>query len=457
MTISSISTLAAMQPAMPPIKKLDFKPTAGQTATLKNGMRVFFIEDSTNKIMHITALVNTGKVYDAKDKKGLGELTLDALSESGSKKYRSEYIDKTLDFLGASVQSVISTEEAQVSMNCLKKDFDKVLGIYADLMINPAFEEQKVNLIKSQEEEMIKRRNDSPIQAAMREGLRRFYGPEHPYGWRTEISDLQKLTVEDMKAYHDNYFKPNNVILAVSGDYGSRKELINKLDKAFGKWKKGEVSFPDIPEVKNGGRRHIYHIQKEIAQTFIVLLMKGPERLDDAEFPLLVTDNLLGGSLSSRMSAEIRSRKGLAYTVYCYFSKRNKGGFIMSYMGTKPQTYSQALEEMLRQFDIIKSEKASEEEVERSKSAITNSFVFRFETPFELISEKAGYAFYNYPEDYLQTYVDKINAVSPDDVKATADKWFDTDSAQIFVIGDSKKFDKPLSVFGEVTELTDED
>ena len=451
-----ISSSWALPPVLPKIGGIDFKPPKGSRYVLDNGMVVYLMKDATLPVVHVTAITRTGRIYDPKEKIGLGEFAVSLLKDGGTLKYKSDDIDKTLEFLGASVESSIASEEARLDMFALKKDLSAVLDIYASVLMEPAFEDDKTALKKAETLELIRRRNDNPEREAQREAVRSFYGAGHPYGWRSELSTIEPITKDDLKAYHANYYKPNNIIIAAAGDFGSDEAMLSKLKEKFGGWAKREVKFPVIPPVAINETRQVHFIEKDISQTYIVMLQKGVKRHDPVEFPLSITNEILGGGLSSRLAAEIRSRKGLAYSVYSYFSKKPDYGFINASCGTKPETYSQALSEMLSQFELIKTEAAPDAEVKRAKDSIINSFVFRFPTPFDLISERALYEYYAYPDDYLDTYVDNMAKVTPEAVLDTSKKLFKPKNALIFVIGNSKKFDKPLSEFGPVTELKED-
>lgn len=451
------SSLSAVKPRLPKSKPLDFSPPQGARHILKNGMIVYILKDNTLPIINISAKVKTGKLYDTKDKIGLAELTADLLKDGGTLKYKPEEIDKTLEFSGASISSRMFNEEAEVTMRCLSKDFKKVFDIYADVLMNPTFNEDKVKLFKNDTLEGIRRRNDSPDAQARREALRMFYGKNHPYGWRTEPSTIKAIKKSDLKKFHSNFYKPNNIILAVSGDFKSEKEILKNLNNAFSSWKQGKITFPKIPAVKIKEERNIYFIEKDIAQTFIVLIQKGIKRHDPIEFPLSVGNHVLGGgSFSSRLTTEIRTKRGLAYSVYSYFAKRPDYGYVFAYCGTKPETYSQALEEMLKQFQLMKEKTITPQELNIAKSAIINSFVFRFPTPFSLMEERASYELYGYSKDYLDNYTKEIAKVTEDSILEASKKILDPANALIFVIGNSKKFDKPLSTFGKVTILKED-
>jgi len=458
MTIFSAAAAYALPPNLPKTAPFDFRPPQGERITLENGMIVYLMKDNTMPVVHLTAIIRTGKINDPVEKIGLGELTASLLKDGGTLKYKPEDIDKTLEYLAASVETSMGVEEARADMTVLKKDLDAVLDIYADVLMNPAFAEDKLKIKRDEALEMIRRRFDNPGQAATREALRAFYGAAHPYGWRTEEATIKAITTDDLKAYHANYYKPNNIIVAVAGDFGSKEELLEKLKSKFGTWPKGEVKFPAIPPVEIKEERRVFHIDKDISQAFIVMLQKGIKRHDPVEYALTVTNEILGGGsgLSSRLAAEIRSRRGLAYTTYSYSAKKPDYGYTLGYCGTKPETYSQALTEMIKQFKLIGEQPAPAEEVAMARDSIVNSFVFRFPTPFELISERAVYEYYGYKPDYLDNYVANVAKTDPAAVLDTAKRLYKPENAMIFVIGNSKKFDKPLSEFGPVTELKED-
>ncbi len=451
------SSLYAVKPKLSKSKPLDFSPPQGSRHLLKNGMTVYILRDNTLPIINISAKIKTGEIYDPKDKIGLAQLTAALLKDGGTMKYKPEEIDKILEFSGAAISSRMFMEEGEVSMRCLSKDFKKVFDIYGDVLMNPSFNNDKVNLLKDMSLEIIRRRNDNPGSQAHREAIRMFYGKNHPYGWRTEPTTIKAIKKADLKNFHSNFYKPNNMILAVSGDFKNEKEILKSLNNAFSSWKQKTVKFTAIPEVKIKKERKIYFIDRDIAQTYIVLVQKGIKRHNPIEFSLNVANHILGGGdFSSRLTTEIRTKRGLAYSVYSSFAKRPDYGYVFAYCGTKPETYSQALEEMLKQFKLMKEKPVSVQELNVAKNSIINSFVFRFPTPFSLMEERAAYELYGYKKDYLDNYTEQISKITQADVLETSKKILAPETAMIFVIGDSKKFDKPLSSFGEVIELKED-
>jgi predicted Zn-dependent peptidase len=404
----------------------------------------------------VGALVGVGNAHDPKEKIGLAEVAMQMLKDGGTKSYSAEEIDRQLEYLGASIDSSAFSEESHTDMTALKKDFAKVLDIYAEVLRAPAFAEEKLKLAKAEELEMLRRRNDKPNDILFREAKRMFYGAGHPYGWRKEAATISAISREDLEAFHKNYLKPNNIILAVSGDFASNEEAISAIKARFGSWEKGEVSRPEVPAFEAPKGRRIYFVDKDISQAFIVIFQKGLGYNSPDEYPLTLLAEILGGSMQSRLMMEVRTKRGLAYTVQSVSPRRTKGGFTYTYCGTKPETYSQALSELFKQLDRVGTEPIPQDELKRGKDAIINPFVFKFPTPFKLISERAVEEFYGLKDGYLDNYVSRIRKVSQDDLMKAAKTYYDTSNAVVMVIGNSKKFDKPLSEFGPVTELKED-
>lgn len=162
---------AAKKLNLPEIKPVNFQPPDGERLVLKNGIKVYFIEDKTLPVVHIKALIRSGSIYDEDDKTGLGEITINLLRDGGTKKYKAEEIEHKLDSLGASIESNIAAEEASLEMTSLAKDFTEVLDIFSQMLINPSFEEDKVNIQKAEQLAIIDRRFDNIGQALSREAV----------------------------------------------------------------------------------------------------------------------------------------------------------------------------------------------------------------------------------------------------------------------------------------------
>jgi predicted Zn-dependent peptidase len=455
MTITTSASLAA-HPELAKLGQIKFSAPAASRYTLDNGLVIYAVKDNTLPVVHISALIHTGSSRDPKGKAGLAQMAVELLRDGGTAGYPAEEMDKTLEYLGASLEVSAYTEESAAEMTVLRKDLDKVLDIFSDVLRNPVFEEEKIKIARDESLEIIRRRNDSPSKAAVREARRMFFGQDHPYGRRSEESTVNAVSKADLAAFHSAYFKPNNIILAVSGDFSSEEEIVAKIKEKFGSWQRGEIPPFALPQSAYSGGRKVYHIEKETPQAFIVVMHKGIGRTDPKNHTLSVLTDILGGGFQSRLFTEVRSKKGLAYDVGSGNANFTNDGFLISTCGTKPETYSQALSEILRQLGLTGEEAVSRDELDRSKASIINPFVFKFSTPHRLAMQRATEEFHSFPKDYLDNYVESVSRVDAAKVQAAGKKFTNPDNALILIIGNSKKFDRPLSEFGPVTELKED-
>lgn len=455
MTTITAPACFAAHPELANLGEIKFTVPNAARYQLDNGLVVYLVKDNTLPIVHATALFHVGSAYAPKDKLGIAQMAAALIRDGGTAKYKADDIDKTLEYLGADITANAYTEETQVEMSALKKDTDKVLDIFADVLRNPVFEDEKIKIVRDENLEVIRRRNDDPSKAAAREVRRMFFGTEHPYGWRPEAATINAVAKPDLAAFHRDYFKPNNMILAVSGDFASDEEMLAKLKEKFGDWKAGEIARPVIPPPAHASGRQIYLVDKDVAQVTIYVMQKGLERTNPGTYALSVVSEQMGGGFQSRLFSEVRTKRGLAYVAQSYSTGLSKFGMILSVCGTKAESMAQALAEMLRQFAIIGKEPISAREMELTKGSIINPFVFKFSTPHKLAVERAMEEYYGYKKGFLESYVADVSKVDAASA-LQAGKMYDPDDAVIYIIGNSKKFDKPLSEFGLVTVLKED-
>ena len=449
--------LAAAQanpPSFPAAKPLVFNLPKTERYTMPNGITVYLLADKTLPLVRATILLRSGGLYEPQGKIGLASLTAESMRAGGSAKYRADDVNEQLESIGASVNFYAGLEASGGSLFCLAQDTDKVFDIAADLLQNPAFDEAKVKVAKDAVLEGIRRRNDDPQSMAMREAWRVFYGKDNPYGRRTEASEVAALSTDDMRAFHKRYYKPGALNIAVSGffDTETMKKLL--LDK-FGGWKSAPPELAAVPAPQPSAARAVYFIDKASAVNApIFVLMPGMKRHDADTFPMAVANSILGaGGMGSRLFVEVRSKRGLAYGVGSFVAQNDLAGSIGAYCGTKNVSVNEAIDEILRQLKLMKETPVTSEELDRAKDGLVDSYVFNFTTPAQVLGARMSNDYFGFPADYLETYTAKISAVTAKDVQAVSARWYAPDTAMIFVVGDTKKFTKPLAAFGPVNEI----
>lgn len=450
---AAVGPAVAKPPVFPPAPALVFTPPQAERYVLPNGLIVYLLEDHTLPSVRMSALIRTGTQYDTPEKAGLARLTSDSLRAAGTARYKADDLNARLEFIGASIETDIKLEEAGLDAVCLSKNTGEVLSMVADMLEHPAFEESKVKVEKDGLIEDIKRRNDNPQTMVYREAFRHFYGFNHPYGFRPEKAGVESITVDEMKNFHARFYRPNRTILAVAGDFKAA-EMKEALSKAFGSWEKTDVPLPEIAAPTLPAGRQVFFISKQVPQAPMFIIQSGPKRRDKDQEAIYVANAVLGsGGMGSRLFTEVRTNKGLAYTVYSSPQRTNTVGALMAYCGTKNKTVGQALDEILRQIQRMKDAAPGAEELARAKDGIINSYVFNFTTPMSVLDDRMSNEYYGYPADYVEKYPSYIAAMTSEKVFEAARRWYNPDASMIFVSGDAAQFDKPLSAYGTVTTL----
>lgn len=432
---------------------LEFQMPKADRTVLPNGMVVYTLEDHLLPIINVTSAVRTGEMYVPAEKAGLSALTGYVMRTGGAKKMTGDEVDKALEYVAASVNVDIGRERGTVNMFCLKKDLDSTLRIFADILMCPTFAQDKIHKRKKKLMESFRRENDEPEEIVGRE-FRKLIYKKHPYARRiTGYPDtIQRITRDDLVAFHAKFFHPNNIILGVSGDF-EKEEMLRKLKEVFGNWKKHETDFPPVPELPERFVRSLHYIKKDINQSNVLLGHLGLERLNPEFFSVSVMNFILGGDFTSRLVENVRTKAGLAYSVGSVFQMpRYKGMFICYFQTASPKT-ALAVEKVIAELRRIRSEKVPAEEFKRAKDSISNRFVFNFTTSRAVVSRLVSIEYEGLPRDYLDTYLDRIAAVTPDDVLRVAKKYVDPGRITLLVVGNGearKSFGKSWGEFNTI-------
>lgn len=435
-------------------KKLPpFKIPSPEVFKLDNGMTVFLMEDHELPLISVRATIRTGSNYEPVEKAGLAGIFGQVQREGGTTSMSGDEIDDFLEARAASVETFIGSESGGASMNGLKEDFDEVFALFNDVLRNPAFAEDKIELAKQQARTGIARRNDDVSGIAGREFSRIIYGRDSPLSALPEYATIASIQRDDLVAWHEKYYHPNNVYLGVLGDFDP-KQMRAKIEKAYADWKKGpETALPEIPYATDVAG--IYFIPKDdVTQAQIRMGHLGITMDNPDYFAVQVMNNVLSGGFASRLFSRIRSDQGLAYNVGGGIgaSFRRPGAFAAS-MSTKSESTAEAVASLRKELAGMISEPATDEEIKRAKESILNSFIFNYDTASKVLGQQMSYAYYGLPSDFLETYREKIEQVSAADVARVAKKYIRPDELAILVVGNAADFDAPLSTFGEVQEI----
>jgi len=421
--------------------------------TLPNGLVLFMMEDHRLPVLNIRALIKTGRIYIPNEKRGLAGLVGSVMRTGGTETMEPEMLNEELEYIAASIETSVDDESASARLNCMSKDIDKGLQLFADVLMNPAFRQDKIELQKSKSKESIRRRNDSPGSICRREFYHLLYG-DHPYGYIQEWQSLATIDREDLMAFHSKYFVPNNTWFGVTGDF-EIPEMREKIKTAFKNWKPEEIDWPTPNAVKNEPNPGVFLVDKDITQSNIRFGVLGVDQHNEDVYAIAIMNYILGGgSFTSRMTSEVRSNMGLAYSVGTSFSTGSPDlGTFNAFCQTKTTTTNLAVSEMVKQINGMKEKMVTEYELNSAKDSFINRFVFRFTDPANIVNRLMNIEFYGMPRDYYETYLDNVRQVSKEDVLRVAQKYLNVDNMTFLVVGDTEGFDAPLDDFGAVTML----
>ncbi|MBI4721616.1 MAG: insulinase family protein [Candidatus Stahlbacteria bacterium] len=420
---------------------------------LDNGIVLYVLEDHELPLIDGSGFIKAGAVYDTEDKVGLSEITARVIRAGGTKNRSPEEIDSIIEYNAARIEFNIE-EDAAVScgFSALKENMDEVLDIFADIVMNPAFREDKFSVEMEKLKEEIRRRNESPMEVAFvnfTKKLRR----GHPTGRFPTIATVNKITQQDVIEFHEKYYRPNNLILSIAGDF-EVDSLVNKLNKAFKKWEKSEIAFPKIQDLEERYEKKVYYVEKDVKQSTIIMGHLSIYRKDPDLYSLIVANRILGGNMSSRLFKKVRDEQGLAYTVGSYLSPGNLyRGDLGIYCQTDAGNTGKAIKLILEEAKKMQKEEVEGREIEDNKEGIKNRFVFTFESPLQIARNAAYLEFYDLERDYYDKYIENIDKVSRATLLDAMERKFLPDKMEILIVGKMADFDIPLDSLGKVEKI----
>ena len=436
---------------------IEFNPPVPEKRMLSNGMTLYLIEDHELPLFNINGLIKTGDIYDPADKVGLSSIFATVMRTGGTVSREPDALNEELESMAASVEVGMSREYGTINLSTLAEDIEKGLEIFADVLRNPAFREDKLELRKQQSVERIRRRNDNPIQLALRNFSALLYGTDHPFGWYTEIEGIESITADDLKAFHAKYYHPDNMMLAITGDFDT-ETLIAQLEKVFEGWESADIAFPDVPSVDPTPKPSVNYIFKDLPQSVMLIGHFGIKRTPDFPdfFALRVMNDILGESgFTSRLMREVREKHGLAYMVGSMMPTTyyTNPGVWFAYSQTRTDKTAEAISLIIDVVKGLRDTPVPEAELQRTKDSLINSFVFGFESSAQIAFQQMMLAYRGFAPDFLETYTDNIAKVTAEDVQAVAQKYLHPDALTIVTVGNKANFDRSLDEFGEVNEI----
>lgn len=430
-----------------------FHPQEPKRIQLPNGMVIFLQEDHELPIIDGTARIRGGSRAEPADKVGMMDLYGEVWRTGGTKTETGDQLDDYLEIRAAKVETGSNDDSTTISLSCLKDDFNDVFKVFADLLRSPEFREDKLDLAKREAYDGISRRNDEVSDIAHREAIKLAYGANNPYARIPEYATIAAVTRQDLVDWHQTYVHPNNIILGLVGDFDSA-QMEATLRSAFGNWEKGPSPKPPAIQFQSAQPGYYLIKKQDVDQSNIRMVGLGTTRNNPDYYAIEVFNEAFAGGFASRLVQSIRTAQGLAYAVGGGIGTRfDHPGILQLAMGTKSNTTIQSIEALYQQIDELKTHPVTDAEIARAKDSILNAFVFNFDTPDKVLSERMAYEFYGYPADFLERYRTGIEKVTTADVARIIPKYLHKDQLAVLVVGNAADFDKPLSSLGQVKDV----
>jgi zinc protease len=413
-------------------------PTTSQR-TLANGMRVIVAPNRALPLISADLRVASGGSADPRDRAGLASMTADLLTRGTATRGATE-IASAIESLGASIGASSGSDSSAVSLQTRSDRVNDAFTVFADVVRNPAFADEELERARQQALDGLQVALSQPGSIAGFAMTRAIYG-DAPYGAVASPTSLGAITRADMNTFHTTYWRPDNAVLVITGDV-SADEGFALAERFFGDWARPASALPARPDASASApeARTIVVDLPQTGQAAVAMGLRGVARTDADYFPLLVANNVLGGGYSARLNTEIRIRRGLSYGASSSLSARMAPGPIVAQAQTRNDAAVQVYELMSAEIDRIGDALVPEAELTARKAVLIGSFGRSVETTSGLAGQISTLALYGLPPERLGTYVSDVTAVTPEQARAAAQRYFDPARADLVIVGDAQHF-----------------
>ncbi|WP_248277673.1 pitrilysin family protein [Brasilonema sp. UFV-L1] len=428
-------------PPLPQVKVPKYERTV-----MNNGMVVYLMEDHELPLVSGSVIVRTGDRFESADKIGLARLTGIVMRSGGTQKHTPDQLNEMLEQRAAFVETGIGETAGNASFQALSEDLEMVFGLFSEVLRSPVFAQEKLNLAKTQLRGAIARRNDDPDDIASREFQKLIYGKESPYARTEEYATLNNISREDLVKFKEQSFYPNNIILGIVGDFDSKK-MRSLIEAKLGDWKPNpKLAKPQLPKVSQNKRGGVFIVnQPQLTQSNILMGHLGGQ-FKSPDYPALDVLNGVLNGFGGRLFNEVRSRQGLAYSVYGSWSPRyDYPGMFIAGGQTRSDATVQFVKALQQEIKRIQVQSVTPKELAFAKESTLNSFVFNFEDPGQTLSRLMRYEYYGYPSDFLFRYQKAVAATTAADVQRVARKYLKPESLVTLIVGNQNAIKPSLT------------
>ncbi|HEV2837371.1 MAG TPA: pitrilysin family protein [Pyrinomonadaceae bacterium] len=422
---------------------------------LANGATLIVSERNTLPLVSFNiTFVGGANQFEPVARRGVAAMTASMLTE-GTKTRTGDQISDALQLLGTTVGAGVGGEEGSIGFVSTAKNFDATLAILSDMMLNSTFPADALERLRARTLVNLTQAKDQPVVVGAQVFAKVLYGSAHPYGQRATENSIKAITRDDVVAFQQAYYQPGRAIITVVGDTTPQKAKAS-IEKALAAWAKGgdkpAFDYPKLPELQPA---KIYLVDKPgAAQSVVNIGLPGPPRNTPDYFALQVLNTILGGQFQSRLNANIREQKGYSYGVNSGFNYGKGPGAFRAGGSIFTAKTDAALIEFMKELKGIVGEKPiTDEEIKTAKDSLIQGLPQRFASVSAISNAITSLVVQGLPDDYYQTYAQKVSAVTKEDLLRVAKRYIDLQHLAIVIVGDRSQVEAALKAT-EIAPIT---
>ena len=421
--------------APPPLQPRPIEIPAARETVLPNGLTIVVVEDSRLPLISYRLAFRVGGAFDPPSVPGLTDLMAGLLPE-GTNSKSSREIAEEVARMGASLSAGATSDYTIVGASALAPFNDRILALMAEIVLQPSFPENEVELAKQNTKESLRQQRAQPSFLASEMVSRVMFG-EHPYSVvAPTMESIDRVSRDEFVRFHEKNFVPNSAVFIVVGDV-KYDHIVTRIGSLFSTWNAGADLVTNFPAPPVRTKKTAYVVDRPgSAQSNIVIANSGIVRTSPDYFPMLLLHTVLGANASSRLFMNLREEKGYTYGAYTNLDARRTAGSFRATAEVRTPVTGDSLKEFFYELNRIRTDLVSEKEISDAKSYLTGVFPIRLETQEGLTDQLVQIKMLNLPNDYLQQYRDRVQAVTAAQIQEVAMRYVKPDEAAVIVVGD---------------------
>jgi len=413
---------------------------------LANGIRLVIMEYHRAPTITIRAAFAGGERLDPEGRTGATSMMAELLKR-GAETRTAPQIAEAIDYLGGSLDTSADDERCSAGLDLLAKDTDAGLDLMADVLRHPTFPAEELERTRSLEIASLQSMAEDPARVAAFVLTATMYG-SHPYGREATVASTQAITRDDILAAYHSTVSPDRMIIVAVGDFKAA-EMAAKLQAKFGDWSPAGAPAAPTPPVPQCPVHHILIDKPDATQTQVRLARIGFARTNPDYYAAQLANTILGGGFTSRLVDEVRVNKSLTYGIGSGFSTLKAGGLFTVDTFTKIETTRALLDTTNGVLAKAAQGGLTEAEFRKARGYLAGQYAVHLQTPEALAGELATMAFYGLPDNYLETYLPRLRAVTLPEVNRIARTYFAPNALSTVLVGPAAKITAQLKGLGD--------